>query len=141
MSFSVVVLQPHKLCPIDFDSVSEREIDAWLEFKQTFTRFEASIAPDGLFYDFYASIASELSLPLLSQVYERGLDLRTSDDLSQLLHEVNSLEVEWLRRDFQGQWNDQIHGLGRWRRLQDGATDLKQALKIAIEENLFLCLS
>lgn len=103
MSFVVSVVHPHVSQPIDFASASNGEVDAWLEDERKFNVFEAPIASDRLFYLYYAAIASELGLPLLTRTYEQGLTLSAEDDLRQLLHEVECIEAEWHQRDLQAQ--------------------------------------
>lgn len=112
----------------------------WLEDERKFNVFEAPIASDRLFYLYYAAIAAELGLPLLTRTYKQGLTLSAEDDLRQLLHEVECIEAEWHQRDLQAQWQDELHGPSRWMRLQEGAADLKQATCSALEQQLELRL-
>ncbi|MBZ9749254.1 hypothetical protein K7W42_00095 [Deinococcus sp. HMF7604] len=85
---------------------------------ETLVHFETPTASDGLFGGFYASVAADLGLPLLSGAYASGLKLSRPADLTQLLSEVAAVEAEWLRRDLLGQWRDEVHGPGRRQRLQ-----------------------
>ncbi|MVN88657.1 hypothetical protein GO986_18125 [Deinococcus sp. HMF7620] len=102
--------------------------------------FEAPIASDSLFGDFYASAAADLGLPLLSGAYASGLKLSRPADLAQLLSEVDAVEAEWLRRDLPGQWRDELHDPARSQRLQEGAADLRAAVCVATEEGGTLIL-
>lgn len=140
MSYSVSVVQPHEACPINLDIASNEEIDAWLASEQVYVRFEAPIAPDSLFAQFFSTTAWDLDLPLLASVYDHGLELVSSVDLNQLLYEVETIQTEWDCLDLQRQWQDELHGPGRWERLQEGAEDLKRAARLALEQQLLLSL-
>jgi hypothetical protein len=92
VSFSVSVFQAHESRPIDFDSASSAEVDSWIEYEHSFELFGAFIASDDFFYYWYASVASELGLPLLTGACQNGLALAAAEDLSQLLKEIAAVE-------------------------------------------------
>lgn len=136
MSFTVSVVQPHVPSPIDFAAASSEEAEAWLERERTFTVYEAAIASDGEFYASYAGVAAELGLPLLARAYHEGLFLRTEDDLRQFLREIELVQGAWHARGLHAQWRDDLHGVYRWERLQEGAAALRHAARLALEGQL-----
>lgn len=57
--------------------------------------FDAPLATDGVFFEFWHSPAVELGLPLLSTVYHEGLEISASE-LAPLRQELAALQQHWL---------------------------------------------
>lgn len=140
MSFSVSVVRPHAPVPIDMAPASEVEVDAWLDGERALLVFGAPVASDGMFFQHFSGEASRLGLPLLGRAYELGLNLSTADELTALLREIDLIVAAWHQRDLLGQWHADLHGLGRWTRLLEGAAALRHAARLALDGQLHLHL-
>lgn len=140
MSFSVSVVRPHVPVPIDVTAASEGEVDAWLDGTQAFLVFAAPVASDGMYFEYFARVASGLGLSLLARAYEHGLNLSTADELIGFLRELDLVEATWHQRDLLGQWQDDLRGPGRWARLLEGAAALRHAARLALDGRLTLHL-
>jgi hypothetical protein len=92
MSFRIHVRLPHTPIPMPDDPAL---LDQWLEANNKYVLFSEPLGADGTVYRYWSLIASQLGLPLLSSVYQRGLFLKSAEELARLERELDQLEGYW----------------------------------------------
>ena len=136
MSFSVVVepIGANKAPPA---FANDAEEDAWFERQWATWLYDAPVAADGTWFEFWHLPAIRLHLPMLSGVYRKGLVISRQDELQALQAELDALEDAWqmlLRANASEQ-------MARHTKLCERMGDVRDAIRIALEHGAQLSIS
>ncbi len=92
MSFQISVARPHQPIPIPEDS---SQLDAWLDAENRFCLYSEPLGADGTIYEFWSTPASKLGLPMLTAIYNHGLQIQTPHELDLFEAELEQLQSAW----------------------------------------------
>lgn len=92
MSFVISVHAPHPEIPLPDDP---EEFDAWLDECNKYLLYEQPLGADSTVGCYWSCIAQTLGLPLVTAIYNHGLDLEGPAALLELERELDQLEHYW----------------------------------------------
>ena len=127
MSFSVSVRDKFEDMPLPDDP---DEIDAWMEKRNEQEIYDAPVASDGIFFEFWHLPAVKLKLELLSSIYQDGLMVKSSEELNKLDEEIDDLTKYW---------NENVSNISNTN-LIERANNVKRAIRLAREDNKYLII-
>src|SRR4051812_12447157 len=92
MSFQISVYTPHHPIPVPEDA---SQLDAWLDAENQFCPYSEPLGADGTIYKYWSMPASKLGLPMLTAIYNHGLEIQTPQELALFEAELEQLQSAW----------------------------------------------